>query len=162
MVTMQQLTQFATLRSYLNANGISQSLSFRIHRSAQGALDDRRKNRPETSVELLKLVSEPLKVELHHEIYSVSLICHPFFYYYDLACQVPMRQICHSAVIRKRLTHGDLLFTSGETPEHPHMFFLVAGELSYTQDNMRERAVHIGSWACEASLWTTWVHHGTM
>merc|ERR1712032_1246131 len=66
------------LRKYLLDNAISYILTMRVQRSAQHALLEQQNYIPEGHVELLELVSEPLRIELHFELYSRILKCHPF------------------------------------------------------------------------------------
>merc|ERR1719460_2888297 len=68
--------QMATLKKYLNQNKIPKNLIKRLCRSAKHAISG--DLQPE-SVDLLHVVSEPLKIEMHYEMYSRALNCHPFF-----------------------------------------------------------------------------------
>lgn len=162
IVTAQQSTQFNDLRKYIAATGISKTLAMRIQRSAQSAVDSKQKNMPEENVELLKLVSEPLRIELHYEVNLPALVNHPFFAYYDGKCRAAMRQICHTSLTKLVLHRGDLVFSSGEMPEEPVMFFVVEGQLLYMHNDSAPVHVQAPAWACEAVLWTLWMYHGTM
>merc|ERR1711920_73572 len=124
----------AELRRFLNAHNISQSLAMRIHLGAQTVVMERKRHTPEDSVELLALVSEPLRVDLHFEVNAPALEVHPFFHYYTQVSVAAMRQVCHLAISTLTLHGGDLLFHSGEMPEQPFMFFITQGELIYFPD----------------------------
>lgn len=164
IITAQQSRQFAALRLYLNANSISKALAMRIHRSARNAVEDLAKNTPERSVELLQLVSDPLRQELHFEVHAPNLMVHPFFKYYHRVYSHAMVQICHNAVSHLALHRGDLLFSHGEMPpdEELRMFFLTTGRLNYMHHEKYPTSVKAGAWACEAAIWTVWPYHGTM
>mmetsp|Transcript_136099 Transcript_136099/g.254341 ORF Transcript_136099/g.254341 Transcript_136099/m.254341 type:complete len:350 (-) Transcript_136099:49-1098(-) len=169
LVTTQQSTSFAMLRQYLNHNHISkvlalriQVLALRIQRSAQTAVNDRKRDTPEAGVELLKYVSEPLRVELHYELNAQVLIMHPFFYYYDMSYSSAMRQVCHSGVSRLTLHRGDVLFST-DTAGEPRMFFFFRGRMNYWKDSAKTpTVVKTPEWACEYALWTSWSHRGLM
>merc|ERR1719401_698495 len=57
--------QFSTLRSYLAKRCVTRRLALRIQRNAQDTIRQNQRDAPEHSVELLRLVSEPLRAELH-------------------------------------------------------------------------------------------------
>merc|ERR1711972_582433 len=137
LVTAEQSTQFTALRQFLYVQNISKMLSMRIQRSAQKAVDEMKRNTPEQNIDLFKLVSEPLRVELHYEINAPPLQEHPFFRCYEHTYVMAMRQICHSCVVRKTLHHGDLLFSTGETPDDPQMFFVLKGKMVYMHDGQK-------------------------
>merc|ERR1712032_1545747 len=42
------------------------------------------------------------------------------------------------------------------------MCFVMSGRLTYSQGASEHLKVAYGQWICEASLWTTWVHIGTL
>merc|ERR1712113_350999 len=99
-------------------NKISPKLATRLQRNAQHVLVEKQRNIAETDVELLHLVSEPLRVELHTEEYSKVLCQHPFFEKFSDDYSAAMRQICHTAVSAKGpYEKGDVLFSVGEVPE---------------------------------------------
>lgn len=162
LLTMQQSSQFATLRMFLTTQGVSQSLAMRIHSGARRASEENRRNTPEASVELLKLVSEPLRADLHFEVHAPTLALHPFFHYYGQLMPVAMRQVCHTAVSLLPLCSGDLIFTPGEVFDEPKFLIVLQGTLIYNEEDPREREVQSGDWACEGTLWTQWTSHGTL
>merc|ERR1711862_892922 len=65
--------QSAVLRRYLREKKISKGLALRLQRNAQHAVAGSYRTMPEDSVELIQYVSEPLRVELHFEMYSQML-----------------------------------------------------------------------------------------
>jgi len=162
IVTAEASTQFADLRKYMSGVGLSKALALRITNSARSAMEQASKNVPEESVVLLKLVTEPLKIELHYEVNMPALTVHPFFHYYDAKCHAAMRQICHCGVSKLKLHRGDLLFSCGEMPDDPQMFFVIDGRLLYLHKDLFAYNVDKGQWMCEAVLWTLWCYHGTM
>lgn len=162
IVTMRKSTQISALNHYLLDNGISTKVALRVQRNALYALQQEEKNTPETSIELLKLVSEPLRVELHYEINLPVLASHPFFRHYNEVNEQAMRRTCHTAISRLGLSKGDILFSAGEERKDPQMYFFLTGHLRYLREGEKPQSVQAISWACEAVLWTPWVHCGSM
>merc|ERR1712061_859187 len=75
----------------------------------------------EDFVQVMQLVSGPLRMDLHFEIYSPSLSAHPFFALYMIACEYITKRICHKAMSMSFLSPGDVVFNTGEIPTHPKM-----------------------------------------
>jgi len=163
ILTSQQASQRKVLRRYLREHGISRKLARRIQLNAQHMTAEQQRNTPECDVELLKVVSEPLRVDLHFEIYSQTLMVHPFFRCWAAENPASMRQLCHSAVSVISISQDDVLFSSGEVPVRPQMLFVRSGELRYYQGSGTGlQTVIAGEWACEHVLWTKWVYHGKL
>eukprot|EP00435_Cladocopium_sp_Y103_P012864 s1281_g3.t1 len=66
------------------------------------------------SVELLHVISEPLKVELAYDMYSQVLMWHPFFLELLQENSPLMRPICHRAMSMLLLSSTDIIFNLGE------------------------------------------------
>merc|ERR1712190_245924 len=66
------------------------------------------------------------------------------------------------AITRSSLASGDILFSGGEMPEEPQMFFITVGSMIYAKEGSCSIYVETGSWACEAMLWTPWVYRGVL
>lgn len=159
-LTGQRTAQLAALRRYLADHNIPRKLMVRVQRNAQHALAELQRNVPESEVELLKFISEPLRVELHYEEHNPILALHPLFNFYKDANSSAMRKVCHEACKSISYSDGDVLFTAGEVPSEPKMFILTSGALEY-QREMSCQYVSSG-WFAEAVLWCVWVHRGIM
>lgn len=157
-------SQFAILRQYLRNRSVSKALARRVVRSATHAVNLQAANTSEKDVELLAVISEPLRIEVHYEIYAPVLTQHPFFQHYGGAAPVAMRKLCHAAVEVLHLHTGDQLFTAGEASKYPKMFFLMTGALVYRTPGTwaTEVVLGAGAWATEANLWVHWVHVGEL
>lgn len=134
----------------------------RVQRNAHHAFREQRRNTPEHSVELISLISDPLRAEIHYEVYIPILSRHPFFFFFDKADTTGMRQICHAVVSEISISRGDVLFSEFEVPATPQLFFIVNGKLSYNRGVWEQMKVETMHWACEPSLWTTWAHLGSL
>merc|ERR1711920_680029 len=97
----------------------------------QHAISEQQRFMPEDKVELLGLVSEPLHMELHFELFCPILNVHPFFSRYIEECPPVMRKVCHLAMKTVQISSGDVVFNCGEIPLLPRMYFICSGELRY-------------------------------
>jgi len=95
-----------------------------------------------------------------------------------------VQKLCHMAVTHQTLSRGDVVFSDLETPANPRMFFVISGRLLYSKQNPGESMAGVkqtpgkgnqstqtssvsvssseASAATEASLWTRWIHRGTL
>jgi len=118
---------------------------------------------PEHTVTLFELISDPLKAEIHLEIYSEVLMAHPFFCCFRDINPAGIRKVCHTCVTVVSLSVGDVLFSDGEVPIQPRMFFMKSGLTKYQQEACKEvENVQRLQWLCEPVLWTQWTHCGTL
>merc|ERR1712007_267723 len=109
------------------------------------------RNMSEASVELLKLVSEPLRVEIHFEVHSTTLFFHPFFDCYNEVNPMGLRQVCHTAVSPLSLSSGDVLFGTREKSQL-RMLFVIHGNLLYQRVEFDAQVIKGHQWMCEATL----------
>jgi len=160
----QNAQHLTTLRRYLSQHKISKTLALRVSRNAQHAMLEAQKHLPEAKVQLMGLVSEPLRVEMHSEMYSPVLSVHPFFVKYMEHAPPVMRKVCHSAMSLISVSEGDVIFNFGETPTKPKMLLVNKGTLSYVTPADHDEGTELKAhhWISEATLWTRWVHRGTL
>jgi len=163
MIAEQHDRQFATLRNFLNYHNVSASLTLRVVRSARFSLEMQERNIVEKDIGLLGMISEPLRIEIHYQIYGPIISYHPFFQYYHGGSVTAMRKLCHSCIDVISLSAGDMLFTCGEAPKVSQMYFVMSGGLTYMfRATEQAHPIGVGMWACEAALWVPWVHYGDM
>jgi len=151
--------QLAMLRKYLKQNAISSNLALRMQRSAQHALSA---DLTADLIELLPVVSESLRAEMHFEMYSVALRSHSFFAWCISDCPQVVRRFCHYAMSTLIFSASDCVFTKGESPSEPRMYVVAKGTLEYVTHAettpISEKVV-----VAEAVLWTlAWRHQGTL
>jgi len=161
MIAEKDDRQCVILRRFLHNHSVSSNLTMRIMRSARHILTVQSRKAAEKDVELLGMISEPLLVEIHFEIYAPILRSHPFFERSSAASPAAMRKICHSAVHVLTLQPGDAVFHSGEPPKDPGMFFVMAGSMIY-EFGAGTIDVPAGTWVCEAAVWVPWLHTGDL
>eukprot|EP00930_Biecheleria_cincta_P062878 TRINITY_DN4831_c0_g1_i1.p1 TRINITY_DN4831_c0_g1~~TRINITY_DN4831_c0_g1_i1.p1 ORF type:complete len:885 (+),score=164.29 TRINITY_DN4831_c0_g1_i1:94-2748(+) len=162
IISGQQGAHQRVLRKYLQCQEISAPLAERVQQNARQAVAEQQRNIPEFDVELLKLVSEPLRTELHLEMYAPVLDNHPLFELMMGELPSVMRQICHAAVETVSVSANDIIFSRGEVPREPKMIFVRSGSLLYTLDHVEITDIPVGDWVTEHVLWTNWVYHGTL
>jgi hypothetical protein len=161
ILSSHQSKQFAELHRFLIDHRISRELAMRVHRNAEHALAVKKRNAPDSSIELFQMVSLDLQVDVHYEVHSPVLLQHPFFRNFMEVNPAAVRMICHTGASHFMQSPGDIVFSNGETPVQPRMLFVVEGSLYYTRQRQR-KDVKEGQWLCEAVLWTRWTHCGTL
>lgn len=165
IATAHVASKISSLKKYLYDNHISSKVALRVERDAQHVLAREQETRAGNSIELLGMISSSLQREVHFEIYMPRLKFHPFFDEYCGSFPSIMKQVCHNAVSQMTLMRGDMLFTEGEIPPIPHMYFMMMGKMTYSSiayESTPATSLHAGEWCCEAVLWTPWIHCGTM
>jgi len=162
ILASQQARQLSVLTRYLKQCRISDQLSIRVQRNAQHALHEQQRLMPENEVELLHLVSEALREELHFEMYSPVLEVHSFFAVYTNECPQVMRKVCHIAMSTLLISTGDVVFNAGEIPQFPKMYVVCSGTLEYIPLSGNVIEVFAAHWLSEAVLWTPWMHRGVL
>jgi len=162
IIGSEQSKKLSVLGKYLAQNGITNKLAMRVKRNAQQALVEQQRLLPENNVSLLGMVSDPLRVEIHLEMYAPHFSIHPFFRAYVEECPMVMRKVCHLASSMLQVSTGDVIFSSGEIPAMPKMYIVCSGLLSYHRTNGEDYHVSEDFWVAEAALWTTWVHRGLL
>lgn len=162
IILSEQTSKLAVLRRFLMDHHISRPLAVRVQRNAQFAMAEQKRKAPESSVELLSMISQPVLVEVHFEIHSKVVLNHPFMNSYNDVNPAGMRRVCHSAISMLSLHTKDMLFTDLEHPDHPKMFYVLSGRLMYTTSKGDPQLIEHGCWICEANMWTRWTHCGTL
>lgn len=117
---------------------------------------------PESSIELLPTISEPLRMEIHYDMHMQIMITHTFFKLSNDINSWMMRRVCHDAIDSLMLSRGDTLFCQGEISEHPRMYFIKSGLMLYSHQTGKREDAKDGNWASEGGLWTFWTHCGGM
>merc|ERR1712137_217119 len=160
VINRQYTHKFLALGRYLSHQLISRELTEKIERNAQHALNENVGR--EDQVDLLALISEPLRTELHFEMHSPVLLGHPFFHCFAEANPTGARKLCHQAVKRLYFSPGDVVFDDCEAIGVPAMLFIVSGSCSYVRADKPPELAMNGSWFAEAALWTHWTHRGVL
>jgi len=162
MLTSHQSRQLSVLRKYLSQNGISDRLALRVQRNVKHALAEKQRRLPESHIELLPEVSEPLMMDIHFEMNAAVLSVHPFFSRLCWVYPQTMRKVCHRAVSKSSISSGDVIFSTGEVPECPKLYIITEGTFEYAHVNGEMVQLQAGRWLAEGVLWTSWMHRGEL
>eukprot|EP00928_Gymnodinium_smaydae_P043152 TRINITY_DN28972_c0_g2_i1.p1 TRINITY_DN28972_c0_g2~~TRINITY_DN28972_c0_g2_i1.p1 ORF type:complete len:689 (+),score=141.42 TRINITY_DN28972_c0_g2_i1:113-2179(+) len=160
LITSGQAQQLSRLRRYLIQSGISNRLLVSIQRNAKKQLKTLFISAE--SVDLLKLISAQLKMEMHVEMYQHILCEHPFFSKYSYDYPHVMRQICDIALSTIRANVEDVIFSLGDLPHPPRMYFVHHGTLDYIHASAAHTKIKAGTQLAEAALWAHWMHRGDL
>lgn len=172
--------QFWLLRRYLRDWSVSRHVGLRIQRYLEYVYNQQRQRVQGKDVQLLVLLSKPLRDELTHETLAVHLKHHQLFYH----CDTRMR-VFSSALSEVSLARSDTLFSCGE--QAAAMYFVGVGVFQYQlgeydeqngskgsssshepQDAAQHESEHDpedvveGQWISEAALWCPWLHMGDL
>lgn len=162
IISTRQQRQTQKLRRFLHQNGISGRTALRIQRNAQHAISEQQRLMPESDVELLSIVSEPLRYELHFEMFSGVFDSHVFFSRYKEEVPVVVRKICHYAMQMNLVSRGDVIFSAGEIPSEPRAYVFMKGWMRYIAITGDMESLSTEQWVAEVALWTRWMHKGVL
>lgn len=163
IISTRRSSQFADLNRYMAEHNVPREVAMKVERNAQHAIREQEKNKPESSIELLALISEPLKVALHFEIHWPIVRSHPFFRCYAHVNLAGVRGICHEGIEFLSFTKDDIIFNDLEAPRKPQLLFVMSGLLQYKGQQETIEVSSNSHWITEAVLWTPdWVHCGTL
>jgi len=167
MTTLRRLNferskQRDSIRRYVSENRVSLELSNRITAflRTHNFLAKRRVH--ESDIQVFKVLPEPLRVQLHWEVYTPRITPHPFFHHFDSVDAHGFLEICHLAMSEEHVGTCQELFTLGSTGTKMH--FVQSGVLEYYHGkiDMHPFEVTEGQWVCEATLWIRWEHRGRL
>eukprot|EP00930_Biecheleria_cincta_P095599 TRINITY_DN8754_c0_g1_i1.p1 TRINITY_DN8754_c0_g1~~TRINITY_DN8754_c0_g1_i1.p1 ORF type:complete len:876 (-),score=130.96 TRINITY_DN8754_c0_g1_i1:28-2625(-) len=162
IVSSRRSGLFSALNNFLAAYKVPLELQLRLQRSARHNLRAQEMNTQEDSIELLNLISEPLVMRLHCEMFLPVVRVVPWLRCLcELHDQATM-QICHFAMCVDEITKEDVIFLKNDKPLNPSVRLVVSGLLRY---GTPESAVTVDKrhWLSEMVLWTDeWVHKGKL
>jgi len=166
-IRTNETRQFWLLRRYLRDQNIPGELSRRIQRYLEYAYQRRQNRVQATEVNVLNLLSERLKDELHHEAYVDLIQVHPLF-----AQLNPRNKLFFKATKSEAMAQGDHVFSFGFRAKcmytlQESMSNSEGLEYIMPDDDGRggSKTHHVTGieWLCETSLWLEcWMHMGDM
>mmetsp|Transcript_65278 Transcript_65278/g.155997 ORF Transcript_65278/g.155997 Transcript_65278/m.155997 type:complete len:812 (-) Transcript_65278:70-2505(-) len=175
--------QMWILKGFLLQHNFPPELRDRVLRYVKAALGNRRDLIHRADVDLLTMLSQPLREEVQMNLHMATLRAHPLIKLLALANPQMMRKFGAEALLETAFSRDDNIFSAGEHVDK--MSFVVAGVLSYdftTQtanvvegglagrpsdkslnpSDMERRLLGPQDFFCEAPLWTRWTCRGTM
>jgi len=159
---LERRRQRERVRRYIHHNKVSLQLGNRINSflKKQGYVTKVRATM--SDIAAFKLLPEPLKTELHREVFMPYLLPHPFFHHLYEVDRTCITNYCHLAMSEQSVLKGQVFFRRGE--QATQAFFITAGVSKYffgVFDSSPTEISH-GAFVCEMCLWLRWQHRGQM
>jgi hypothetical protein len=149
------------LRKYCRQNKVSHELTIRMKRYVDMVVVPKFHKMSVADVVLLPQLSTHLREELHTELASQNLHLHPFFQEL-IRNKAVMTKVCTTAVTNLEFARGDVVFNAGQLGNH--MYVVTDGVLEYIPHSKHYeiQSCKVGSFICEAVLWTQWTQQGQL
>jgi len=122
--------QLWILKGFLLQHHFAPELRDRVLRYVQTALGNRRDLIHRSDVDLLNMLSQPLREEVQMQLHLVTLRCHPLIKLCSLANRRMMQKLTAEALQEMAFSRSDTIFSPLEHTDK--MSFVVAGVLRYT------------------------------
>jgi len=147
------------LRLYFHENKVSLELARRIMSYLQPDIGGLGRTHM-SEVGQLKALTPALLHDLKLEVFSPTVLHHPFFYGADSLTRELLPRVCNTVVSEMSRSPNDRVFEQGQAGTS--MYFVVAGTLSYLwvggMCQLRK-----GSWIAEPALWIEdWEYRGSL
>lgn len=163
ILTATQSSKMNALRQFLVDNRISPPVMVKITKSAQARLEELKRNVPEDSIELLALLPDTVRAEMHADMFTPLMKPHPCFgalfkdiHQGGILCTKVFNECVHRVIFLS----GDMLFSVNQ--ETSVAYFVVHGRLCYLRRGYPLEYAGRGDWLCEATLWTSWTPYGAL
>lgn len=161
-----KLQKFAVTCRFLRQASVSPKLAISIQKQVADQMRIQ-KRLTLSDVPALANLSLSLRIELQHELSKPHLLKHPLFRIFSEIDAGLIKNLCYEAIDFVTLLPGSSLFIAGEKAKAAYA--VTRGSLAYTQYpasskvlRTTEESVEVGTWLCEAALWTHWSHVGTL
>lgn len=167
----QRSSKLSIIREYAQRYALSQRLDFQLKQYIQTKYEKHLHDAAEQ--ELIQVLPQQLSIELRREMWSPTLLVHPYFKTIHLSHSRTERDLCHKAVVEHGVFEDDVVFSVGVACSK--MYFPTGGRFKYAgqsrfavdddssdEDQPHNVIVDIDTWLCEAVLWTSWHHLGDL
>lgn len=128
----QAAKQMWQVRRYLTCHNVSVTLSIRIQRYLDYAIEKSKKTLRIEQIALFSSLSEDLFQQLQCELALPGMAAHPIFQHLH-AHHLPTMHRAATTISHKSIAHGDSLFYKDEAATH--LYFVRFGRLQYIQGN---------------------------
>lgn len=116
----------------------------------------------EADVQVFKALPEGLRLQLHWEVFSPSLLQHPFFHHCRESGEEGVLALCHDAMSEISLSIHQELFRYEEQASQTYL--AISGVVEYyhgkSETSQLELHLEYNNWFVEVALWLKWVHRG--
>lgn len=161
-----QRHQLHTLRRFLNENNIDSHVAGLVMGQATKRLSRLTAKLAYTDVRCLSLLSSAVLRELKYALAGRVLEKHSLFGLW-MRCKATLAKDLSMATDFSIVAPGATLFKP--LVEGNEMFYLIIGDMVFIQDGStslvkspKSVPVDVGTWFCEAAMWTQWMHVGTI
>lgn len=151
------------IRDFIFANKISHRLGKVIWQTFRKKWRGKTRTTLEADLNLLTHLPESLAMELHAEMYALTLLLHPLFGVCNIADKAIIRQLCHLAMSQVIHSPFEDLFIEGKPGDV--MMFVSHGSLQYECLLLENESVEVlqDDWISEPVLWVAnWLHRGRL
>lgn len=173
-----ELRQFELLRRFCRQRNVPLELSSRIYRFAQDVYRERQGKLVISSVELIEVLSEPLRAELHYYMYLEFFELQPLLRVFCTKHVTTMHRVAACALSIEVLAAGDTLFVQRTLSDATRC--VEAGVSQYRRRRRQQTVAHAhttesqlpsdsawevverGQWICGAAIFCAWMHVGTL
>lgn len=162
----EQRKQLQTLRRFLYERNVESHVAGLVMGQARRRLFRHKVKLAYSDVHCLSLVSSALLRELKYALAGRFLEKQPLFGLW-MRCNTRLAKDLAMATGLSVETPGATLFKP--LVEASEMFYLISGDMVFIQDSStslvtspRTVSVDVATWFCEAAMWTSWTHVGTM
>lgn len=87
---------FSKLEDFMQSRKFSFYLTVRVRRYLEQRIQEKRSRPEEGDIILLERLSEPLKMEVHFEMWSPTLTKHSLFFAYSRLNEPAVMKLCHT------------------------------------------------------------------
>jgi len=155
------------LRQYLSENQVSTEVMARIWSCLNQLLRSSKTRLHQKDVRYVAMLPRSLQADLLEEVYSPVVLRHPLFLKFALEDNIGIRTLFYSAFSELSINESHELF-SPHIEVQEAMHFMLLGTSVYRLEDVEGEetrapsTVQAPDWVCEAALWVTWTHVGTL
>jgi CRP-like cAMP-binding protein len=151
--------QLWLLRRYLNEKSVPRHLAIRTLRFLEYKVASSVEQISESRLEVLKMLSDSLSLELKYTVEYALLRKHPLIETAERHSDAVLYRLAENAFASKAYAKDDTVFKHGSMSQH--MYFSL-GHLAYTRkDTSYPSDVEAGDWLAEHTLWMdSWICRG--
>lgn len=159
-ISQERARQHKALRHFISENRISIELSNRVSAFARQHHFRAQKLVHEGEIQILKVVPETMRLQLHWEVYQPRWKQHPFFAHVGMCDEIGLLTILHNCCKQIHLDVHDQLFSHESECREMYAVLQGIGEFTLWHEDSPPTSTRPGSFICEPVLWVKWTHLG--
>jgi len=166
-VNAERSQQKAFIDRYIAENHLSVELGNKISAFAK-SYNVKRRRVHKDDVQVFRMLSPNLQLQLNCEVYSTKLIAHPVCFHIMEIDKPCLEEFCNRAMSEVSVATEHDLFTYGATATK--VYFMQGGLMQYRHsardigvlDKFDATGPDSHRWFCEVVLWVKWEHRGRL